>query len=51
MARGVFILFIVIIICIGAIAIIASVENKKLIRKVEQDKEIIDSLEKEIHER
>lgn len=49
MARSVFLLFCVMVICLGLLVLAGVIENEKLTRQVQQDKIIIDSLQNKIN--
>lgn len=51
MARSVFLLFCVIIICLGVLVLAGAIENEKLTKQVQQDKIIIDSLQSELNDK
>lgn len=51
MARSIFLLFCIIIICLGVLVIAGAIENTELTHQVRQDKIIIDSLQKQLNDR
>lgn len=51
MARSVFLLFCIIIICLSTLVLAGVIENTELTHKVKQDKIIIDSLQKQLNDR
>lgn len=51
MARSIFLLFCVMVICLGVLVMAGVIENNKLTKQVQQDKIIIDSLQKQLNAR
>jgi len=51
MARSVFLLFCIIIICLSTLVLAGVIENNELTHQVKQDKIIIDSLQKQLNDR
>jgi CHASE1-domain containing sensor protein len=51
MARSIFLLFCIIIICLSTLVIAGVIENNQLTQQVKQDRIIIDSLEKQVNVR
>jgi hypothetical protein len=49
MARSIFLLFCIIIICLSTLVLAGVIENAQLTEQVKQDRIIIDSLEKQIN--
>lgn len=49
MARSIFLLFCVMVICLGVLVMAGAIENNKLTKQVQQDKIVIDSLQNVIN--
>lgn len=49
MARSIFLLFCVMVICLGVLVMAGAIENSKLTKQVQQDKIVIDSLQNVIN--